>query len=137
MEATSEDTVVVQKTRELCQTLVEQPEFQNIRERIENFMSDEGARSQYQSVMEKGDALQQKQQHGMPLDNTEISEFERNREALLGNPVAREFIDAQQKMHKMQESVMQYVLKTFELGRVPAAEDFSAGDCGPSCGCSH
>ena len=135
MQATSEDTVVVQKTRELCQTLVEQPEFREIRERIEVFMTNEGARSQYQLVMEKGDALQQKQQQGMPLDHTEISDFEQNREVLLNNPVAREFLDAQQRMHKMQESVMQYVMKTFELGRVPATEDFSSGECGSGCGC--
>jgi len=40
-------------------------------------------------------------------------------------------------MHKIQESVMQYVGKTFELGRVPSVEDFSSGDCGPTCGCGH
>jgi hypothetical protein len=37
----------------------------------------------------------------------------------------------------MQETVAQYVAKTFELGRIPSADDFDAGNCGPSCGCSH
>ena len=87
--------------------------------------------------MEKGDALQQKQQMGMPLDNGEIAEFEKNRDSLLNNPVAADFLTAQQQMHKIQESVMQYVSKTFELGRVPALEDFPAEGCGPSCGCGH
>src|SRR5687768_5166808 len=124
MQATTEDTIVLQKTRDLCQSIVDQPDYRQIRERLDNFMNDEAARSQYQLVMEKGDALQQKQQFGMPMDNNEIVEFEKNRETLLGNPVARDFLEAQQQMQKIQESVMQYVSKTFELGRVPTPEDF-------------
>lgn len=137
MQATIEETIVIQKTKDLCQTIVEQPEFREIRVRIESFMGDEAAKSQYQVVMEKGDALQQKQQLGMPMDNNEIAEFEKNRELLLNNPIARNFLDAQQQMHKIQESVMQYVSKTFELGRVPALEDFPSESCGPTCGCGH
>ncbi len=137
MQAAAEDTVLIRKTRELCQTLIDQPEFQQIRVSIETFMTNEGAKTQYQTVMEQGDSLQHKQQMGQPLDGGEIAEFEKNRDTLLANPVAREFIDAQQRMHKMQESVMQYVAKTFELGRVPTGEDL-AGCCGDSgCGCSH
>ena len=30
---------------------------------------------------------------------------------------------------------MQFVSKTFELGRVPTLEDFSSGECGSGCGC--
>src|SRR5688572_33380660 len=137
MQATIEDTIVMQKTRDLCETIVEQQEFRQIRERIDVFMNDDLAKSQYQEVMEKGDALQHKQHSGQPMDNAEIAAFEKSREMLLNNPVAREFPDAQQQMHKIQESVMQYVGKTFELGRVPSAEDFSSGDCGPTCGCGH
>lgn len=135
MQATIEETIVIQKTKDLCQTIVDQPEFRAIRQSVETFMTDETAKGHYQLVMEKGDELQQKQQMGMPMDNAEIAEFEKNRDALLGNPVARGFLDAQQQMHKIQESVMQYVSKTFELGRVPAIEDFPAEGCGPSCGC--
>ena len=136
MQTTAEETIVIQKTRELCQTIVEQPEFLSIRQRIETFLGDESARSQYQVVMEKGEALQQKQQMGMPMSNDEIGEFEKNRETLLANAVAKDFLDAQEEMHHLQQSVMQYVGKTFELGRVPAAEDL-AGGCGSGCGCEH
>jgi len=137
MQATTEETVILAKTRELCQTILEQPEYRVIRERLDTFMADEAARNQYQLVVEKGDALQQKQQFGAPLDNAEILEFERNREILLNNAVARDFLDAQQQMHQIQESVMHYVSKTFELGRVPGAEDFPSGGCGSGCGCGH
>jgi cell fate (sporulation/competence/biofilm development) regulator YlbF (YheA/YmcA/DUF963 family) len=135
MQATIEETIVIQKTRDLCQTIIEQPEFIQIRERIDAFMGDDAAKNQYQALMEKGDALQHKQQTGMPLDNAEIAEFEKNRESLLNNPVAANFLTAQQQMHKIQESVMQYVSKTFELGRVPESEDFPSESCGSGCGC--
>jgi cell fate (sporulation/competence/biofilm development) regulator YlbF (YheA/YmcA/DUF963 family) len=137
MQAILDETLVIQKTRDLCQTIVDQPEFLAIRQRIQTFMADETTRNQYQSLMEKGDSLQQKQQFGAPLNQEEILEFERDRESLLSNPVARDFLDAQQSMHKLQESVMQYVGKTFELGRVPATEDFPSDSCGPTCGCGH
>lgn len=137
MHATTDETVILAKTRELCQTLTEQPEFRAIRQRLDTFMADDAAKNQYQLVVEKGEVLQQKQQVGGPLDNNEIAEFERNREILLNNPVARDFLDAQQQMQQIQESVMQYVSKTFELGRVPASEDLSSDSCGSGCGCAH
>jgi cell fate (sporulation/competence/biofilm development) regulator YlbF (YheA/YmcA/DUF963 family) len=135
MISNTEDTIVLQKTRELCETIVQQPEFQQIRSRIDAFMANEQAKEQYQLVVEKGESLQQKQQMGMPLSNDEIAEFEKHRETLVNNPVAKGFLDAQNQMHKMQESVGQYVAKTFELGRIPAAEDFDSGSCGTGCGC--
>jgi len=131
---TTIDSTVVQKTRELCQTIVDQPEFQDIRKRIDAFMADEAAKIQYQNVMEKGEMLEHKQQMGLPMSADEITEFEKNRDALVNNPVARNFIDAQQAMQKMQESVGQHVAKTFELGRAPRDEDFE-GSCGSGCGC--
>lgn len=137
MQATTEETEIIQKTRDLCQTLIEQPEFQLIRRSIDAFMADEQAKNQYQLVMEKGDQLQHKQHSGQSLDEGEIADFEKNRELLLNNALARNFLEAQQQMHRIQESVMQYVGKTFELGRVPSAEDFPSGGCGPSCGCGH
>ena len=129
------DSPIIQATRELCRTIVDQPEFQAIRRQVDTFMANEEAKNQYQSVMEKGEALQQKQQMGVPLNNDEVSDFERTRELLVNNPVARGFLDAQQEMHKLQESVGQYVAKTFELGRLPTEEDLDSGNCGHGCGC--
>lgn len=137
MISNTEDTIVLQKTRELCETIVQQPEFKQIRTRIDAFMSNDEAKEQYQRVIEKGETLQQKQQMGMPLNNEEIADFEKHREMLVNNPVAKGFLDAQNQMHKVQESVGQYVAKTFELGRIPSVEDFDSGSCGPSCGCGH
>ena len=134
---TTEDTIIIQKTRELCQTLLDQPEFTSIRQRMDSFMGDEDAKSQYQLLNEKGEFLTFKQKQGLPLADEEVAEFEGLRQKFLNNPVAQGFLDAQQEMHQIQESVGAYVGKTFELGRVPESEDFDSGSCGPSCGCSH
>ncbi len=140
METETQETVVIQKTRELCQTILDQPEVRRMRERIDAFAADDKTRGQYDSLMIKGQALQQKQQAGLPLDGGEITAFETLREEFLNNPVARGFLDAQEEMHKLQQSVAQYVSKTFELGRVPeeADLDHGGGGCGNGgCGCKH
>lgn len=136
MQTQIEETVVAQKTRELCQAIIDQPEFKSMRQRIETFMSDEKVRGQYDSLMVKGQTLQQKQQSGMPLDGAEVADFEQLRESFLGNSIARGFLDAQEEMHKMQQSVTKYVSKTLELGRVPEESEMeSGGSCGSGCGC--
>lgn len=134
---TTEESTVILKTKELCQTILDQPEYGALRKQVDAFMANEDAKNQYQSVLEKGDVLQQKQQTGAPLTGEEITEFESAREQLLSNPVAKGFLDAQESMHRIQSSVSQYVAKTFELGRLPSEEDFNQGSCGSGCGCSH
>ena len=66
-----------------------------------------------------------------------MADFEQHRTALFNNPVARDFLDAQEHLHEVQESVQHYVTKTLELGRVPTAEEVKSGSCGHGCGCSH
>ena len=137
MPTTIEETSIIQKTKELCQAILDQPNMQSIRQRVDAFMADEKTRSQYDGLMSKGQALQQKQQSSMPLTGDEITEFETQREALLNNPVARGFLDAQEELHQVQESIHQYVTKTLELGRMPTEEDLNGGGCGHGCGCHH
>ena len=135
MPTTTEESVVLQKTKELCQAILDQPEYQKIRQGLETFMGNDEVRGQYQALSERGEHLQHKQQTGGQLGDEEIAQFERDRQSFLDNPVARGFLDAQQEMHRMQESVTHYVTKTFELGRVPEESDFES--CGHGCGCHH
>jgi cell fate (sporulation/competence/biofilm development) regulator YlbF (YheA/YmcA/DUF963 family) len=128
---------VRQKTLELCETIVRQPQFQSIRQRVDSFMADSGAQELYQSLNEKGRSLHERQHQGLPLDGAEIAAFDSQRDAFLSNPVAKGFIDAQQEMQGLQQEVEQFVSKTFELGRVPSAEDLQEGSCGHGCGCHH
>lgn len=130
-----DEPAILLKTLELCQTIVDQPEFLAMRQRIDAFLADEQAQAQYQSVVQKSERLQHKQHAGEPLQHDEISEFETDRDALLNNPVAKGFLDAQQQMQRVQSSVTKYVTKTFELGRVPDPDDFNT--CGHGCSCGH
>jgi cell fate (sporulation/competence/biofilm development) regulator YlbF (YheA/YmcA/DUF963 family) len=137
MQTMIEESQVLQKTKELCQAILDEPNMRSIRQRIDAFMGDEKARGQYDGVLNKGQALQQKQQMSLQLSGEEIDAFEREREALLNNPVARGFLDAQEELHQVQETIQTYVNKTLELGRIPTAEDLSGGSCGHGCGCHH
>ncbi|MBU6409253.1 MAG: YlbF family regulator [Verrucomicrobia bacterium] len=130
-------TKIEEKTQELCAAIVAQPEMASIRSRIDAFLGDSGARDQYESLMKKGRVLQEKQQQGRDLDGLEIAEFERHRDTLLQNPVARGFLDAQQELHEMEHSIRKYVARTFELGRVPTESDMAESSCGHGCGCHH
>lgn len=123
------------KTKELCETLIVAPEMLSIRKRIDAFMADSAARGQYETLMNKGQALQEKQHQGQTLESTEIADFEKNRESLLANPVARHFLDAQEEMNGIQKSIQKQVNKTLELGRLPTTEDLEEGSCGSGCGC--
>lgn len=133
----TDNALIIRKTLELCQTILDQPEFRTVRLQVDAFMADEASQAQLQQLQEKGDTLQHKQQMGVPLSGEEINEFEEQRAALLGNPVAKGFLEAQEAVHQIQSAVGRYVSKTFELGRLPSSDDFESGSCGEGCGCHH
>jgi cell fate (sporulation/competence/biofilm development) regulator YlbF (YheA/YmcA/DUF963 family) len=128
-------TKIEDKTRELCQTIIDQPEIISIRKRIDSFMADAKARDQYETVMTKGQALQEKQAQAQTLDSVEIADFEKHRDDLLNNSVAKSFLDAREELHEIQHSIQKYISKTLELGRIPVEADLEEGSCGHGCGC--
>lgn len=135
---TTLETTVLEKTRELCETITQQPEFEALRRDIDQFLVNDAARQQYQELTEQGEYLHHKQHQGVQLTPEEIEGFEKKRSAFLGNPVARGFMDAQDQSFKTRDLIAKYVSKTFELGRVPTEEDMDEGCCNEGgCGCSH
>jgi hypothetical protein len=52
---------------------------------------------------------------------------------LLDFPVAMAFLNAQQEIQQVRQEVNKFVMKTYELGRVPLAEDMAT--CGDGCQC--
>ena len=137
----TEESPLFNKTRELCQTILDQPEVKSIHERINAFLGDDAARAQCESLVNKGQELRDKQQNSLPLSGEEIASFEQDRDALLKNSVARGFIDAQEELHEMKHAIQKHLSKTLELGRLPTSEDLEEGGCcssgGGGCGCSH
>ncbi len=126
---------ILEKTLELCEAIVSLPEFPSLRQQLDAFLADESLQARYQELAEQSTSLQHQHQQGETLDAAAVSAFEQKRDAFLGNPVARGFLDAQQSMQDVRETVTRYVTRTFELGRVPTEEDFGGCGCGSSCGC--
>ncbi len=122
------------RLEELCRAIVAEPQFEASRLHVDRFMIDDAARSQYAKVSEAGEHLHHKQSQGVQLSEGEVAAFEKEREVLLQNPVARAFLDAQESLHELEEGVNQFIRKTLELGRIPAPEDLE-GSCGHGCGC--
>ena len=131
----TEETPIVQKTRELCQTILDQQAFKDMKKNIVDFLGNETAVQQYQDLCDKQEFLDSKHQQGQALSDEEIDAFQKQEAEFLKNPSAQGFINAQRQMHKIEQTVVQYIRKTFELNRVPADSDFESGGCGPSCGC--
>jgi cell fate (sporulation/competence/biofilm development) regulator YlbF (YheA/YmcA/DUF963 family) len=138
MALTAEDSIIVQKTRDLCQSILDHPEFRTIRKDIDQFMANDSAKVDYQALMEKSEELHHKQHEGVRLSPDEIKAYESQRDRVVNNPIASSFIRAQQEVQGIQESVNRYLAKTFELGRVPSSDELSdGGGCGSGCGCDH
>ena len=141
MSLLADDSPVMVKVRELCAVIADEPRFLELQGDVEAFMEDQQATLMYRSVHEKGSALHQKQHAGVELGDAEIREFEKAREELMANPVARSFMDAQGELESLQRAVSKYVGMTLELGHVPTAEDFAEAEGGccnsGGCGCSH
>jgi cell fate (sporulation/competence/biofilm development) regulator YlbF (YheA/YmcA/DUF963 family) len=131
----TEETPVITKTKELCETILSQPGYDQIKQSIVDFLHNDEARSLYEKLCDQQEVLSQKQENGETITELEDAEFEKLEQKFLSMPIAENFIKAQRQMHKIEKTVSEYVRKTFELGRVPNSDDFSSGGCGPSCGC--
>jgi len=125
------------KTLELCQAIVEQPGFPEMFANLAAFMADESAKYQFQSINDLAQLLQEKQANGLQITDTEIAEFESLRGDFMSKSVASNFLEAQEKVQQIQSSIYKQLAKTFELGRVPTADDFANECCSSSgCGCN-
>lgn len=123
------------KLEELCKSILSQPDFEQWRLCVDQFLVNDEARAQYVEVSERGEHLHHKQTQGLELPPDEIAQFESQRERLLANPVARGFLDAQEALQGLRENINQFVGRTLELGRLPEGEELAGGGCGHGCGC--
>ena len=133
MTLIQDDSEVMLKTRELCETLASQASFQTLLANMSAFTADEAAQQQYDEVAQLSEKLQHRQRSGGEISAAEIADFEGKRDQLLQNSVVRGFLDAQEQMQQVRQTVSMYVMKTFEVGRVPEKEDFKS--CGHGCNC--
>lgn len=83
MHSNLDNGPVLTKTRELCETIINQTDFLAMRRDVETFLADDDARSRYHSLANKGQDLQYKQQQGAQLTREEIEAFEQERETIM------------------------------------------------------
>ncbi len=133
METEVKDPPIVEKTKELCATLLAQPEVADMLADINAFLAKEELRSRYDVLTMQGEALAQRQQLGLEITPEEYEKFEKERDEWLSHELSQKFLDAQKRMQALQDQLHQYVSKTFELGRVP--ESFEIDTCCNDCDC--
>ena len=134
MDTKAKESPITQRTLELCQAIVDQADFQGVKQKLDAFMADELLKFDYQQVNGLGDLLRMKQSQGIELQPEEVTRFETLREKFLSDPVAQGFLDAQEQLQQLHEVVGRFLNKTFELGRRPEYEDVHDGSCS-DCGC--
>ena len=139
IELSTKESSVIEKTKELCQLIVDQPHFEKLLKDIESFMADSEAQALYDTISSKQRVLVDKQNDGESLSEDEIEDFEQTREALMAHPIASAYIEARQHIYDVQDSITRLIAKTFELGRIPLDEELTSGGCcgggGGGCGC--
>ncbi|MEM9445372.1 MAG: YlbF family regulator [Verrucomicrobiota bacterium] len=134
MAAVIEDKNIKDKLVDLCQGIMDQPEFSEFNEAISSFSEDEEAQDLLSELTDLGAELRQMQSQGYQLPEDKTSAYDVLREKAQAHPICKPFMDAQSHIHSIQQTVMQHIAKTYELGRLPEADDFSCG-CGTGCGC--
>jgi hypothetical protein len=85
-------------------------------------------------VNDRAQLLQQKQSSGLPITPEEMTEFDVLRDSVLSKPVAADFLLAQDELQGLQKLFYPMLAKTFEVGRVPVADDFLNDCCNQGCG---
>lgn len=129
---------IIEKTEELCLTILNQPAFKELKKMVDDFLNNDEAINQYNALFEKQNMLKQKQQYGVSLTKAEIDDFEQDRYELYNNPITRDFMYAQKEFSGIEKIIGKYVMKTIELDRLPNEEELEDGGCGcggGGCGC--
>jgi cell fate (sporulation/competence/biofilm development) regulator YlbF (YheA/YmcA/DUF963 family) len=127
---------IAKGTNQLCEAIVGQEGFSELYKKIDGFVNDEKLKYEYGMLNDQGAMLQQKQQAGVEIPENEIAEFEKLREEFMANPVATQFLEAQEEVQQVQDRIHQVIAKTFEVGHVPQSEDFDfCSDGFGNCGC--
>jgi len=135
MQTVIQEETLEARTREFCQFVLDSPEFSEAQKKIEAFMGDDGARSAYSKLQEKGQELHGMQNGGREPGDADIEAFDQLKQTVLSNPVAADFLQAEDYMNGIFSTVTKHLEKTLQLGRVPTDEDFEeSGCCGGGCG---
>ena len=123
-----------EKIRELCEALLQDEGVTDARKRIEGFMNNPTATAAYQRLANMNNELHQKESSGTEISEPEIEAFQKLREEVMEMPAVQEFADARQTLQEIESTIMTFVGRTMEMGKIPSDKDMG-GSCGSGCGC--
>ena len=129
-ESSSTEANYKAKAKELCQSLLEDPNLKEVFESIDKFMEDDESKELFSEMQTKGESLQMKQQSGLELTAGEVEEYNKIRDKMLENETANSFVKAQESIQSIHQTLGSWVSLVFENGRMPTEEEFE-GHCGP------
>jgi cell fate (sporulation/competence/biofilm development) regulator YlbF (YheA/YmcA/DUF963 family) len=115
--------------KQLCQALLDDPSLKAVFGAIDAFMEDDSAKGAFTEMQNKAEVLQMKQQSGQELTAGEVEEYNKVRDAMLENDKAKAFVEAQEKINSVHQTVGSWMSMAFEFGRMPTEEEFE-GHCG-------
>ena len=93
MEVLSPNSVILEKTRELCSLILQSGEYKENVTKIEAFFSNEEAQVEYRSFAKLGEDLHQKQ-HAGEITDEDIASYEAKLAELKSTEVTAEFMGA-------------------------------------------
>ncbi|HEX7057168.1 MAG TPA: YlbF family regulator [Bacilli bacterium] len=134
----TEKSEIVKKTEELCETILAQPVYKDLKQKVETFIANDEATSQYNSFLDLHRRMQQKEREGADFSEEEIAEYNEREYKLYTNDTIREFLYAERELEKIHNMISAYVIKTIELDRLPDEDELELQrgcGCGGSCGC--
>ena len=99
------ETPLIEKTKELCATILNQPGYHQMKQSILDFMHHDEARILYENLCDVQEQLHSKHTSGIPITPEEDAEFQSMEQRFLAMPVASAFIDAQRQMQKIEKTV--------------------------------
>ena len=99
MENLLDTPTIDTKSRELCQFIVDQPEFAAARGHIEAFLENAEAQAVYRAWQEKGQELQRMSHEGLQPNDDDIKQMEALRETVMKNEIASDFAEAESQMN--------------------------------------
>lgn len=118
-------TSLEDKARELCQFILESPDYLAAQGKIDIFDEDTGAQQLYQGWRETEMELHGKHQEGKEISDAEISDLETKRDAAMENSTVADFAEAEGSLNQMFSTVVKIVQKSLQEGSVPTDEELA------------
>ena len=137
--STTTETVIPtleDKTRELCQFILEDPAFAAAFGSIDAFQEDKEAQGLYKSWQEKAAELHHMHHEGKEPSQSDVVEMERLKQTVMDNSVAADFVEAEDSVNDIFGTVMKLVQKTLQNGQIPTEDEMNECCSSGGCGCN-